>query len=332
MQASKDIAIFKSKEGEVELKVNVEGESVWLTMEQMCTLFGRDKSTISRHIKNVYKTAELSQKETVAKNATVQKEGKKTVTRMIDYYNLDLVLSVGYRVNSKQGTQFRIWATSLLKQHLLKGYTLNAARLEHAKLQELKSAVSLIRQAMTSKQLTGDESEGLLKVITDYADTWLLLDQYDKDELPAPKSTKRTAAPIDLEEARTLIASLKKNLMRQRQASDLFGKEKDDGLERILAALQQTFDQNELYTTVEEKAAHLLYFVTKDHPFIDGNKRIAAFLFIVYLTRTKYVTARDGERKFSDSALVALVLLIAESRPGQKDVLVRLIMNFVHGK
>lgn len=332
MSDTRDIAIFKGKEGEVELKVNVQNDSVWLSLDQMSTLFGRDKSTLSRHIKNIYKTAELSQKETVAKNATVQKEGKKTVTRQIEYYNLDMIISVGYRVNSKQGTQFRIWATNLLRQHLIKGYTLNAGRLEYAKLQELKSAVSLIRQAMTSKQLSGDESEGLLKVITDYAETWLLLEQYDKGALEMPKSTKRTVAPLELSEARTLIASLKKNLMRQRQASDLFGKEKDDGLERILAALQQTFDQQELYGSVEEKASHLLYFITKDHPFIDGNKRIAAFLFIVYLTRTKYVTARDGERKFSDSALVALVLLIAESRPGQKDVLIRLIMNFVHGR
>lgn len=329
MASNQSIEIFKSKEGDVELQVNVERDSVWLNLNQMVTLFGVDKSGISRHIKNVYKSAELSQKEVVAKIATTAKDGKKY---QVEYYNLDMIISVGYRVNSKRGTQFRMWATNTLRQHLIKGYTINENRLEGAKLQELKTAVSLIRKAMNTKQLSGDESAGLLKVITDYTETWTLLDQYDKQTLPTPKKAHSTRFKLEHGEALKLIAALKKNLIRQGQASDLFGREKDDGLKRVLGAIQQTFDSQDLYPTVEEKAAHLLYFLTKDHPFIDGNKRIAAFLFIIYLTRTQYVTARDGERKFNDSALVALVLLVAESQPKQKDLLIRLVMNFVHGK
>lgn len=327
MQKAKDIEIYRSKQGGTQIQVNVADGSVWLSLRQMAELFGRDESVLSRHIKNIFASGELKKKSVMTDDAIVAADGK---TYIVDFYNLDMIISVGYRVNSKQGTQFRIWATDLLKQHLLKGYTLHAERLGQAKLKELKSAVSLIKQAMQRKQLTGDESEGLLRVITDYADTWLLLDQFDRNDLPVPKVGKKGPS-LDLAEARELIASLKKNLLRQRQAGDLFGREKDDGLERVLASLRQTFDGSELYGSVEEKAAHLLYFLTKDHPFIDGNKRIAAFLFIVYLTRSKFMTDRDGERKFSDSALVALVLLIAESHPGQKDLLIRLIMNFVHG-
>lgn len=329
--ASADLLVYQSSDGGLTLPVTFREETVWLSQADIATLFSVQKAAISKHMKNIYQEGELKRKGTVSKTETVAKEGKRLVRRHVEYYSLDMVLSVGYRVNSKKATQFRVWATQVLRQHLMKGFTLNKNRLEAAKLQELRTAVGLIRQAMKTRSLSGDEAHGLLKVITEYTETWMLLDQYDRQALNVPKSSRRSRYVLTHEIALELIGALKKNLMRQQQASDLFGTEQGDGLLRILGAIQQTFDAKDLYPSIEEKAAHLLYFLTKDHPFIDGNKRIAAFLFIVYLTRTEYVTAHDGERKFNDSALVALVLLIAESKPEQKSLLVKLIMNFVHG-
>ncbi len=328
----KDILVYQSADGGLTLPVKFKQDTIWLSQAEIARLFSVQNAAISKHVRNIYQDGELKPKGTVSTMETVAKEGKRTVRRNIEYYNLDMVLSVGYRVNSKQATQFRVWATQILRQHLVKGFTLNERRLESAKLQELRSAVSLIRQAMTSRSLSGDEAQGLLKVITEYTETWTLLDQYDRQAITAPISQSRSSYILTYEDALELVNALKKNLIRQRQASDLFGKEQGDGLRRVLGAVQQTFDAMELYQSVEAKASHLLYFLTKDHPFIDGNKRIAAFLFIVYLTRTKHIAERDGERKFNDSALVALVLLIAESKPEQKELLVKLVMNFVHGK
>ncbi len=329
--ASKDLLVYQSADGGLRLPVTLRQETIWLSQADIARLFSVQKAAISKHVKHIYSAGELKPKGTVSIMETVAKEGKRLVRRSVEYYNLDMVLSVGYRVNSKQATQFRVWATQILRQHLMRGFTLNERRLEAAKLQELRTAVGLIRQAMKARSLSGDEAQGLLKVITEYTETWTLLDQYDRQALGVPKSSRRSPYVLAHAEALALVGALKKNLTRQRQASDLFGKEQGDGLKRILGAVQQTFDTKEVYQSVEEKAAHLLYFLTKDHPFVDGNKRIAAFLFIVYLTRTELTTARDGERKFSDSALVALVLLIAQSKPEQKDLLVKLIMNFVHG-
>ena len=330
--SSKDVLVYQSADGGLRLPVTMKQETIWLSQADIARLFFVQKAAISKHIKHIYEDGELKPKGTVSILETVAKEGKRTVRRNVEYYNLDMVLSVGYRVNSKQATQFRVWATQILHQHLLKGFTLNERRLEAAKLQELRAAVSLIRQAMTARSLKGDEAEGLLKVITDYTETWTLLEQFDQQTLDVPKSSGRSRYQLTYEEALELVAALKKNLVRQRQATDLFGTEQDEGLKRIIGAIQQPFDPKELHPSVEEKAAHLLYSLTKNQPFVDGNKRIAAFLFIVYLTRTEHVTARDGERKFSDSTLVALVLLIAESKPEQKNLLIKLITNFVHGE
>lgn len=330
--SSKDLLVYQSADGGLRLPVTLKQETIWLSQADIARLFSVQKAAISKHVKHIYEDGELKPKGTVSTMETVATEGKRTVRRNVEYYNLDMVLSVGYRVNSKQATQFRVWATQILRQHLMKGFTLNERRLEAAKLQELRAAVSLIRQAMTSRSLKGDEAEGLLKVITEYTETWTLLDQYDRQAIDVPESQRRSSYVLTYDDAVGLVGALKKNLIRQRQASELFGNEQGDGLKRILGAVQQTFNATEVYQSVEAKAAHLLYFLTKDHPFIDGNKRIAAFLFIVYLTRTEHIAERDGERKFNDSALVALVLLIAESKPEQKELLVKLIMNFVHGR
>lgn len=328
---STEILVYQAADGGLTLPVKFQEETIWLSQADIARLFSVQKSAISKHVKNIFNDGELKPKGTVSIMETVAKEGKRIVRRKVEYFNLDMVLSVGYRVNSKQATQFRVWATHVLRQHLVSGFTLNEPRLEAAKLQELKTAVGLIRQAMKVRSLSGDEAQGLLKVITEYTETWALLDQYDRQTLGLPKSTRRSRYVLTYDEALELVAALKKNLIRQRQASELFGTEQGDGLKRILGAIQQTVDVKELSMSVAEIAAHLLYSLTKDHPFVDGNKRIAAFLFIVYLTRTEHVTARDGERKFTDSALVALVLLIAESKPEQKNLLVKLITNFVHG-
>ncbi len=328
MPINQDIVLYKDKDGDVELQVNVKEETVWLTGQQMASLFKIDRTGVVRHVQNIFKSGELKRKSTCAKIAQVDKDGRK---RKMDIYNLDVIISVGYRANSKNATQFRIWATNVLKQHLIKGYTVNQPRLKHADASELNDLVKLIKQSMSTKQLTADESAGLLKVITDYADTWLMLDQYDKDSLSVPSKQKSSHYVLEYGEAQSIINALKKNLLRQKRASELFGQERENALKGILGAIEQTFDGKSLYGSVEEKAAHLLYFLTKDHPFTDGNKRIAAFLFIVYLTRTQYLNGRDGERKFNDNALVALVLLIAQSDPKQKDLMMKLVMNFVNG-
>ncbi len=326
LMPSSDLIIYESKDGAMKLRVNVDGETIWLAQQDIAALFAVNVPAVSKHIKNIFADGELQKKGTLSKMETVRKEGKRTVKREVETYSLDMILSIGYRVNSKRATQFRIWANQVLKQHLLKGYTINRSRLESARHDELKAAVNLIKQTMERKQLTGDESQGLLKVITDYAHTWSMLDQFENDALDVPKAGGRGApARFDEDDIESIVRALKKNLIRRREAGHTFGEPRGEILRTILAALAGSGD------SVEEKAAYLLYALIKEQPFTDGNKRIAAFLFIVYLTRCKYMSGYDGDRKFSDNALVALVLLIAESDPKQKELMKKLIMNFVHG-
>ena len=323
-----DLPIYQTKDGTVKLSVKLTDDTVWLSQADIAALFSVQVPAVSKHVKNIYKDGELKPKETLSKMETVRKEGKKTVTRTIDAFNLDMVLSIGYRVNSRRATQFRVWASQVLKQHLLKGYSLNSGRLEHSKWSELKEAVGLIKKAMERKQLTGDESQGLLKVITDYAQTWLLLDQFDRAQLPPPRDEHHSRYRLTHDDVEPIVRALKKDLVRRKQADERFGTEKGETLKEILSKINLATDRG---VSTEKNAAHLLYALIQQQPFEDGNKRIAAFLFIVYLTRTQVVSSWDGERKFSDHALVALVLLIAESDPKQKELLLNLVMNFVHG-
>ena len=325
-EKNNELIIYEAKDGSVKLSVNVKDDTVWLSQTDIASLFDVHVPAVSKHVKNIYKDGELQEKQTLSKMETVRKEGKRTVKRLVETYSLDMVLSIGYRVNSKRATQFRVWATNVLRQHLLKGYTLNKGRLQNAEQKELQEAVSLIRLAMNRKQLTGDESQGLLKVITEYAHTWFLLHQFEKSEIAEPRDQKVSRYQLTYEEATAIIRALKKNLMRSGQATEAFGEEKAGVLEKIL----QNF-QKKAGASIEEKAANLLYALIKEKPCADGNKRIAAFLFIVYLTRSQYLSGWDGERKFNDTALVALVLLISESDPKQKNLVMKLIMNFVHG-
>ncbi len=322
------IIIYKTRGGKAGLEVKLQENTVWLSLTQIAELFDTDKSGISRHIKSVYKSGELQRKSTVAKIATVQIEGLRQIKRNIEYYNLDVILSVGYRVNSKRATQFRIWSTGILKEHLLRGFTVNQKLLQQRGVREFEQAIDIIKKTIRSKRLTSRESMGLLKVITEYASSWLLLHSYDEGKLAVTKTT-RTRYYLDYESANQAIDELKVNLIKKKQASSLFGQKKEVALQSILGNIYQTFEKKELYPSIEEKAAHLLYFIIKDHPFVDGNKRIGSFLFIVFLANNRFLFKKNGEKKINDNALVALALLIAESSPKQKDVMIKLIINLL---
>lgn len=321
------IIVYQSDDGKSVIDVRLKDETVWLSLKQLSELFDRDKSVISRHLRNIFETGELQREATVAKNATVQSEGGRTVKREIEYFNLDAIISVGYRVNSIRGTQFRIWATSVLRDHLVQGYTLNQRRLAEKGTAEIRQVLSLLANNLQGHGLVSDEGRFMLDIVTRYARTWRLLLQYDEDNLPLPKSRHEKKAVLDLETAHSAIVSLKKELLAKGEATDLFGQEHGKGLAGILGAIHQTFGGRDLYPSVEEKAANLLYFVIKDHPFADGNKRIGSFLFILFLGMHGLPAADD----FDNRGLVALALLTATSNPDQKDILIRLIVNLVAG-
>lgn len=324
------ILIYQTKDGKTSLEVNLDRETVWLNLNQLVQLFKRDKSVISRHIKNVFDEKELNRISVVAKFATTASDGK---VYDVEYFNLDVIISVGYRVKSNEGTQFRIWATNIVKNHIINGFTINEKRLKDknfTRLKELEKAVVLFKDTINKKQLTMGEAEGLLKIITDYAESWILLNKYDKNTLDINCPTKSRRSLV-YNEAVEGIAELKQNLMNKNEASDLFANEREKGLESILANVEQSFDGADVYPSIEEKASHLLYFVIKNHPFTDGNKRIAALLFLLYLSRNNYLLNKNGDRKFNNNALVALALLIAESNPKDKDTMIKLVMNLING-
>jgi prophage maintenance system killer protein len=327
-----EIIIFRGKEGEPSIQVRLEAETVWLSQKLMAELFQKNTDTVGLHLKNIFSDGELDEKSTTEFFSVVQKEGKRTVTRKVAFYNLDAIISVGYRVNSKRGTQFRIWATNVLRNHLVQGYTLNEKRLkedEKKRLKELEGAVALVKAAQTRKELTAVEAAGLLAVITDYTRTWLLLHQYDAGTLTSRDLNPEVRYELTHKEATMAIAELKKQLTQKKEAGDIFGVERESAFKAILGNIRQTFGGKDLYPSLEEKAAHLLYFIIKDHPFTDGNKRIASLMFIWFLDKNDSLYTTDGVRKFNDNALVALALLIAESNPKQKDLMIRLIINLI---
>ena len=318
--AGGEIVVFEAPDGEIRVDVRLEQDTVWLSLTQLAELFGRDKSVISRHLRNVFTTGELEREATVAKNATVQHEGDREVVREIEYFNLDAIISVGYRVNSKRGTQFRIWATQILRDHLVKGYSVNQRRLA-----ELKQTVRLVATMAERRDLSGDEATALLRVVGEYSRALDLLDDYDHQRVPAPRAGSETRYALTYEEAIGIVDRLRERF----GGSTLFGQEKDESLHSSLQAIMQTFGGQDLYPSLEEKAAHLLYFLVKNHSFVDGNKRIAAALFLWFLERNSVLTNATGAHLISDAALVAMTLMIAESRPEEKDVLVRIVMHLL---
>ncbi|MBC2710150.1 MAG: virulence protein RhuM/Fic/DOC family protein [Desulfosarcina sp.] len=317
-----ELILYQSDDGKAAVDVRLSGETVWLTLNQMSELFGRDKSVISRHLRNIFQTGELDRSAVIAKNATTAADGK---TYQMDYYDFDAIISVGYRVNSKRGTQFRIWATRVLKEHLVQGYTFNQRRLAEKGLGEARQVLALLANTLESHNLVNDEGQAVLHIVQQYARTWRLLWQYDEDSLILPERKEQAGITFQLDAARQAIATLRKDLMTKGEATDIFGNEGGDGLAGILGAIQQTFGGQDLYSSVEEKAAHLLYFVIKDHPFTDGNKRIGSFLFLYFLQINDLL----NEQSFDNKALVALTLLIAASNPKHKDLLIRLIINLL---
>ena len=323
-----DIAIFEAPSGQID--VRLARDNVWLSLPQLATLFGRDKSVISRHIRNVFAEAELERAATVANFATVQNEGGRAVERQQEHYNLDLIISVGYRVKSREGIRFRQWATRILKDHLTRGYTLDRQRLEH-NARELEAALLLVRRTLSNAELAHDAGSGLAEIVVRYTQTFLWLQRYDEGLLTDPRGHAGGELP-PVAEARAGIAALKADLMNNGQASALFGNEREDGLAALLGNLDQTVFGEPAYPTLESRAAHLLYFVVKNHPFSDGNKRIGAFLFAGFLHRNGRLFGADGSPVVNDVGLAALSLLVAQSRPDEKDVLIRLIMNMLAGE
>jgi prophage maintenance system killer protein len=326
-----EIIIYKSPEGP-ELQVQMDGETVWLSLDQMAGLFQRDKSVISRHIKNVFNSLELSHNSVVANFATTGPDGK---IYKVDYYNLDMIISVGYRVNSKRGTQFRIWATQRLRDYLIKGYAVNQNRLKEQhdlQMKELAQTTVLFQNVLESRRAEGYEKD-LLKIITDYAHTWALLNKYDKGELEIDGVTKRTPAPLEYDDLQKYIGVFRKRLALKQEAGGLFGQEVGEKFKAVLGNINQTFSGKPLYPSMEEKAAHLLYFLVKDHPFADGNKRIGALVFMVYLVQNNALfSTKTGDRKINDNTLAALTLLVAESHPSHKEVMVKLVVNLINRK
>lgn len=317
-----EVVLYRSPSGDVSLEVRLEHDSVWLTQRQMAELFDRDQSVISRHLRRALTADELSPE------STMQRVHIAGSDKPVVLYNLDAVISVGYRVNSAPGIQFRIWATRTLRDHVLRGYTLNEQRLRERGLGEMQQAVELLSRTLVQNALVTDEGVAVLDVVRTYASTWRLLLEYDDQSLAeAPARPRAVASPLTLDAAHGLIRKLR--AASAHAAAGLLGQERGDQLAGILQGLEQTFDGRPLYPSAQSRAAHLLYFVIKDHPFADGNKRIAALLFLEYLARNGMLLRADGAPRLADNAVVALTLLVAESRPRQKDLMIRLIVNLL---
>jgi len=322
-----EVIVYEAPDGEARVDVRLERETVWLTQQQMAELFGRERSVVTKHLRNVFKEGELDPQSVRAKFAHTAEDGK---TYQVDHFNLDAILSVGYRVNSRRGTQFRIWATRTLRDHLVRGYTLNERRLRERGFGEIEQAVELLARTLTSHALVTDEGRAVLGVVRHYTRAWRLLLEYDEERLvSAPERPVTPTAALTLSDARAAAASLREDLAARGEAGALFGQERGDGLAGLLGAIEQTFGGQPLYPSVQERAAHLLYFIIKDHPFGDGNKRIGTLLFLEYLRRNGLLTRADGSPRLADNAMVALALLIAESEAAQKDLMIRLVLNLL---
>jgi prophage maintenance system killer protein len=324
-----EIEIYRTSDNQTEVEVRFDGETVWLNQYQLAELFKTDRTSILKHLQNIYSTHELEEISTCAKIAQVRKEGKREVKREVLHYNLDAILSVGYRVNSKRGTQFRQWAMQRLKDYLVKGYAINEKRLTEAKnrFYELKQAVTLLDKVAKTKDISGNEAQGLLKVLSDFTVALEILDQYDHQTLKIRKTRSKEIFRISYKEAKKAIEQLRNKF----GGSPLFGNEKDKSFKGSLDNIYQTFDGKDLYPPIEEKAAHLLYFVVKNHSFTDGNKRIAAFLFVWFLERNDLLY-HHGKKVIDDNALVALTLMIAESNPDDKSMMIKVIVNLINNK
>ena len=323
-----EIIIYQNPDGTANLDVRLENDTVWLTQAQMAMLFERDQSVISRHINNIFIENELDKNVVYANFAYTTQHGAmkdKTQTNIVQMYNLDVIISVGYRVKSQRGTQFRIWANKVLKDYIIRGYVIND-KIKNRQYEELKQTVKLLSNVIQNKELTADESQGLLQVITDYTYALDTLDKYDYQQLAVEETTDGEKFRATYENAMEVIGQLKNKF----SSSDLFANEKDQSFKSSINTIYQTFGGEDLYPSIEEKAAMLLYLVVKNHSFSDGNKRIAAFLFLWFLEKNGILYKQNGLRLIENNALVALTLMIAESRTEEKDVMVKVVVNLIN--
>ncbi len=320
------IIIYQSPDGDAVIDVTLENDTIWLTQKQIAELFGTQRPAVTKHLSNIFKINELEEGAVCSVLEHTAADGKSYKTK---YYNLDAVLSVGYRVNSKNATQFRIWANKVLKEYLVSGYTLNEKRLQEKTQQfdALKRAVRLLNNVLESTSLNSDEATGLVKVLADYTYALDVLDKYDHRTLTIEAIRKTASFFVTYEEAMKAIRRLKDKF----GGGTLFGNEKDESFKSSIATIYQSFGGADLYPSVEEKAANLLYFVVKNHSFSDGNKRIAAFLFVWFLEKNGILYREDGSKRIADNALVALTLMIAESKPNEKDIMTRVVVNLING-
>ena len=322
MNSADNILLYKAPDGQTQLEVKLDHETVWLTQAQLSLLFGRERSVIGKHLRNIFQTGELVQE------SNVQKMPIAFSDKPVSFYNLDVIISVGYRVNSIKGTQFRQWATNVLRQYLVQGFMLNEKRLREdaRQLADLKRLVQLQGEVAANQELTSDQSAALLRVLGDYARALDVLDQYDHQRLRVRGTATDELFELTYEAGLEAVDSLR----TQFGGSALFGREKDASFQSSVRTIYQSFDGEDLYPSVEEKAANLLYFVVKNHSFSDGNKRIAAFLFVWFMDRNNCLYHPDGTRRLADNALVALTLLIAESKPEDKSTMVTLVVNLIN--
>ena len=327
MESNKQIVKYNSVDGSTEIEVNVSNETVWLTLNDLVKLFERDKSVISKHISNVFKEGEVSKESTVAKYATVQKEGDREISRDITYFNLDVIISVGYRIKSKRGTNFRIWATNVLRKHLIDNAS-KAAKTNtwEDKYEQLNKAISLAANATKREDLSASEAKGILNVLQQYAYALETLDKYDHQSLSIDIPAQTETIRLTYKDAIAQIVIWRNH----QKAGKLFGNEKDHSFKSSLDTIYQTFDKAELYPSIEEKAANLLYFIVKNHSFTDGNKRIAAGLFVYFLDLNSKLLNHNGEKIIADNALVAITILIAESKTEEKDMMIKLVVNLIN--
>jgi len=317
------IVIYKSPKNEIEVEARFEGETIWLRQDEIARLYGKERTVITKHINKIFADKEVDRK------SNVQFLHIANSDKPVAFYNLDVILAVGYRTNSARAIHFRKWATNVLKNYLFKGYIINEKRLLQAKNQfkELQGAISFLQEKSKHELLAGQEQE-IFNLLANYSKTLTLLEQYDKEKLSLIKNTKGKFI-LKYEEAINVISKIKKDLIAKKEASDFFGRENSDKFKGILGNIYQTFDRKELYPSLEEKSAHLLYFIIKDHPFVDGNKRIASFLFVYYLDKNDFLYRSTGEKKINNNTLTALAILIAISNPSEKDKLIKIITNLL---
>ncbi|MBT7081655.1 MAG: virulence protein RhuM/Fic/DOC family protein [Chloroflexi bacterium] len=322
---TQQIHLFQSADGYIQFDVALDQDTVWLSLEQMVLLFERDKSVISRHLSNLFKEGELVRDSVVAKNATTASDGK---TYQVTYFNLDVVISIGYRVKSQRGVQFRQWATQMLKQHLVQGYTLDQKRLQERGV-EFEQAVALLSQTLNNQAMINGEGQAVIAVINDYARSWSLLQGYDEQSLGGSGTQQVDMIPLNMSNVLKAIMALKKELVAKGEATELFAQLRGDGLTSAVATIEQGFGDELFYPNVASRAANLLYLVIKNHPLADGNKRTGSFLFLWYLRLNEHLLAKPTKQLINDNTLVALALLVAESKPEQKELMIRLIEHFI---